>query len=133
MEEKNTQRGGRRTGAGRKSAYGIGIETAQYMLPKECAQACQAYARVMLANKCNQPMFCVSDHAELPITIPIGDSKKLQGILKRWYDCGIDSVQMDVQRVDMDHEYVVLRYTDVIDVVEVIREYGYQCGLKQQA
>ncbi len=128
MEEKNNQRGGRRTGAGRKSAFGDGIETAQYMLPKECAQACQAYARVMLANKGRQPMQCASDYAEMPITIRKGDSAILQGILERWHNCGIETVHMDIQRVDLDHEYVVLRYVDVIDVAEILREYGFECG-----
>ncbi len=131
MEEKNMQRGGKRAGAGRKSAYGAGIETAQYMLPKECAQACQAYAKVMLANKGNQPMQCLSDYAELPMTVRRGDSKILRAILKRWHDCGINSVDMDIQREDIEHEHIVLLYTDVIDVAEVIREYGYQCGLNQ--
>ncbi len=130
MEENSTKRGGSRVGAGRKSAFGDGIETAQYMLPRECAQACQAYARVMLANKGRQPMQCVSDYAELPITIRRGDSAILQSILQRWHACGIETVEMDIQRVDLDHEYVILRYVDVIDVAEVIREYGFECGTR---
>lgn len=133
MEGKNIQRGGKRTGAGRKSVFGSGVKTAQYMLPVECAQACQAYARVMLANKGNQPMQCLSDYAELPMTVRRGDSKILKAILKRWQDCGINSVDMDIQREDLEYEYIVLLYTDVIDVAEVVREYGYQCGLQQQS
>lgn len=131
MEEKNTQRGGKRIGAGRKSVFGSGVKTAQYMLPVDCAQACQSYARVMLANRGNQPMQCLSDCAQLPMTIRRGESKILKAILKRWQDCGIYTVDMDIQREDLDHECIVLRYTDVIDVAEIIREYGYQCGLQQ--
>ncbi len=129
MEEQN-RRGGKREGAGRKSAYGAGVETAQYMLPKECAHACQSYARVMLANRGIQPMQCVSDYAELPITVKRGDSKILKKILKSWWDCGIETVQMTIQREDTEHEYIVIKYTDVIDVAEIVRQYGFECGRK---
>lgn len=129
MEEIKTARGGKREGAGRKSSFGADVETAQYLLPKSCAEACQAYARVMLANKGVAPMRCVSNYAEMNLELKRGESRILADILNRWHACGIETVRMESRREDPEHEYVALLYTDVVDVAEVIREFGIHVGM----
>lgn len=128
MEEIKTARGGKRAGAGRKSAFGADVDTAQYLLPKSCAEACQAYARVMLANSSNAPMRCVSEWAEMQMELKKGDLRVLKSIIDRWHACGIETVMMELRRADPDHDYVTLSYKDVVDLAEVVREFGEKTG-----
>lgn len=123
MEKEISQRGGRRSGAGRKSAFGSGVETAQYMLPKDHAQECQAFARMTLANGGVPPMRCIGDHAEYDARLPRGTAKDLLSIVERVRE--FDSrIEMEVRRVDGEFEYAVIKYTDVADLVGIMMEYS---------
>lgn len=122
MEEDKKQHGGKRSGAGRKSAYGPGVETAQYMLPVECADACKTFARMTIANDGVPPMRCVGDHAEYDMVVSRGMAKDLRLIVNRLRQFG-NLVDMVVVRQEDALEYIMLTYSSVADLVRVLQEY----------
>lgn len=125
------QRGGARAGAGRKSAFG-NVVTAQYMLPKECSVECQEYAKVMLANAGREPMSCRDGIAIQRMQLPKGHAQHIKDIERRWREQGISGIPHVTNGYPLpDCDNIIIEYTDVCNLVELIREYAYKSGYDQ--
>lgn len=132
MEHKSQpkQRGGSRPGSGRKSAFG-NTETAQYMLPKSCADACKEYARVMLSNNDIEPMPCRDGHAEIRMQLPKGSKALLAAAIEDWNAQGIQGVPAVIDGYSLpDYDNVILQFSDVCNLAELIWQCAYKAGMR---
>lgn len=125
------QRGGARVGSGRKSFYGD-AETAMYKLPKECADGCREYAKVMLANDGRYPMQCRDGIAIQRMQLPKGHAALIKDIERRWLEQGVSSTPHITNGYPLpDFDNIIIEYTDVTNLVEIVREYAFSAGMRE--
>lgn len=66
----------------------------------------------------------------LKMQLPKGHIKKLQELVKHWNCCGISNVPVIVAgNPSKDVDNIVIHYTDVCNLVELIRIYSYEAGV----
>lgn len=91
---------------------------------------CREYAKVMTANGGRPPMRCNNGAAELNMQLRKGTSKFIKEIIDRWNRCGIRNVpEFAIIRQREDYDSITLRYTDVCNLVELVREYATRAAM----